>query len=125
MLSSGFGVESGKAQFSALSAKADYLPILERIPPPALRERRHRGLARPLVAVRRRAVLMVAEGERNFLASTMGLASKLATAGLVGTGLSPQGPMSGPTAMTGARWHVFTCSIRASDDPPNTKCLRR
>ena len=88
-------------------------------------ERGHRGLARRCVAVRRCAVLKVAEGERNFLASTMGLASKLATAGLVGTGLSPQGPMSGPTAMTGARWHVFTCSIRASDDPPNTKCLRR
>src|SRR6516164_9954035 len=40
------------------------LPILELLPPPALGERRHRGLARRLVAVRRRAVLMLAESER-------------------------------------------------------------
>ena len=33
------------------------------LPPPALRERRHRGLARRLVAVRRRAVFVVPEGE--------------------------------------------------------------
>jgi len=51
---------------SALPPKAKLLPR------PTLRERRHRGLARRCVAVRRRAVLMVAEGERNFLASTMG-----------------------------------------------------
>src|SRR5262249_1596112 len=37
---------------------------LERLPPPALRERRHRGLARRRVAVRRRAVLVVPEGDR-------------------------------------------------------------
>jgi hypothetical protein len=43
LLSSGFGVESGKAQFSALPPpKADF-PILELLPPPALGERRHRG----------------------------------------------------------------------------------
>jgi len=41
-------------------------------PAASFRERRHRGLARRCVAVHRRAVLMVAEGERNFLASTMG-----------------------------------------------------
>src|SRR6516165_12039596 len=34
------------------------------LPPPALRERRHRGLARRLVAVRRPAVLVLAKGER-------------------------------------------------------------
>src|ERR1700757_11136 len=33
-------------------------------PPPALGERRHRGLARRLVAVRRRAVFVALEGER-------------------------------------------------------------
>src|SRR5262245_29382189 len=44
--------------------KADLLPILELLPPPALRERRHRGLARHLVAVRRRAILMMSKGER-------------------------------------------------------------
>jgi len=42
-------------------------------PPPTLRERGHACLARRLVAVRRRAILMVAEGERNFLASKHGL----------------------------------------------------
>jgi len=78
-------------------------------------ERGHRGLARRCVAVRRCAVLKVAEGERNFLASTMGLASRLAMTGLVGTGLSPQGPMSGPTAMTGrsmARLYLFNSRVR-------------
>jgi hypothetical protein len=39
---------------------------------PRLSERRHRHLARSLVAVCRRAVLVVAEGERNFLASNHG-----------------------------------------------------
>src|SRR5262245_47809777 len=34
------------------------------LPPPALRERRHRGLARRGVAVRRHTVLVLAEGER-------------------------------------------------------------
>jgi len=34
------------------------------LPPPTLRERRHRGLARRLVAVRQRAVLVISEGER-------------------------------------------------------------
>src|SRR4029077_12137016 len=48
---------------SGLPPKAD-LPILELLPPPALGERRHRGLARRLVAVRRHAVLMVAKGQR-------------------------------------------------------------
>ena len=40
-----------------------YLPILELLPPPVFRERRHRGLARRLVAVRQRAVLVVAKGQ--------------------------------------------------------------
>ena len=34
------------------------------LPLPALRERRHRGLARRLVAARRGAILVVAEGVR-------------------------------------------------------------
>jgi hypothetical protein len=34
------------------------------LPPPAFRERRHRGLARRLVAVRRRGVLVLSECER-------------------------------------------------------------
>jgi len=42
--------------FSGLPPKADSLPILEPLPPPALGERRHRFLARRRVAVRRRAV---------------------------------------------------------------------
>src|SRR5215472_1716076 len=42
----------------ALPRKRNYLPILELLPPPALSERRHRGLARRLVAVRRRAAFM-------------------------------------------------------------------
>jgi len=53
-------VKAGKSQseqmLSGLPPKAD-LPILELLPPPALGERRHRGLARRLVAVRRHAVL--------------------------------------------------------------------
>ena len=49
--------------FSGLPPKADF-PILELAPPPTLGERRHRGLARRLVAVRWRAVLVMAEGER-------------------------------------------------------------
>ena len=55
----GFGFGSGEAQhgqmFSGLPPKADF-PILELPPPQALRERRHRGLARRIVAVRRRAI---------------------------------------------------------------------
>jgi hypothetical protein len=38
------------------------LPSQNLGPPPALRERRHRGLARRLVAVRRRAVFVPAKG---------------------------------------------------------------
>jgi hypothetical protein len=34
------------------------------LPPPTLRDRRHRGLARRLVAVRRPAVFMLSEGQR-------------------------------------------------------------
>jgi hypothetical protein len=37
---------------------------LPSFPPPAFGERRHRGLAPRLVAVRRRAVFVVAEGKR-------------------------------------------------------------
>jgi hypothetical protein len=44
--------------------KRTYLPILELLPPPASWQRGHRGLARRRVAVRRRAILMVAKGER-------------------------------------------------------------
>src|SRR5262249_30462116 len=50
------GVKTGKAQnqqtFSSLPPKADLLPILKPLLRPALRERRHRGLARRQVAVR-------------------------------------------------------------------------
>src|SRR5262249_28127115 len=49
--------------FPVCARKRTYLPILELLPPPALRERRHRGLARRLVDVRWRAVLVVPEGE--------------------------------------------------------------
>jgi hypothetical protein len=49
------GVRTGKAQnermFSGLPPKADYLPILELLPPPTLRERSHRGLGCRCVAV--------------------------------------------------------------------------
>src|SRR5262249_51830581 len=58
-------VKTGKAQnqqmLSGLPPKADF-PILELLPPPALGERRHCGLTRRLVAVDRRAVLMVPAG---------------------------------------------------------------
>jgi hypothetical protein len=62
----GFGFGSGGAQhgqmFSGLPPKADF-PILELAPPPTLGERRHRGLARRGVAVRRCAVFVAPEGE--------------------------------------------------------------
>src|SRR6516164_4080594 len=47
---------------SAFPPKADMRPPL--LPPPALGERRHRGLARLGVAVCRPAVAVIAEGER-------------------------------------------------------------
>src|SRR5215471_15474359 len=47
--------------FPVCPRKRTYLPILELLPPPTLRERRHRGLARRLVAVRRRAVFVMLE----------------------------------------------------------------
>src|SRR5262245_61583970 len=50
--------------FPVCPRKRTYLPILELLPPPALRERHHRGLARRLVAVRWRAVLALAKGQR-------------------------------------------------------------
>src|SRR6516162_6381870 len=53
---------SGKGPFAYPAS--NFLPW-----PRRLNMRRHRALARRLVAVRRRAVLMVAEAERNFLAS--------------------------------------------------------
>jgi hypothetical protein len=53
----------GVCSMSELPPKADF-PILELIPSPALRERRHRGLARRLVAVGWRATLMRPEGQR-------------------------------------------------------------
>src|SRR5215467_10605440 len=46
--------------FQVCPRKRTYLPILELLRPPTLRERRHRGLARRLVAVRRRPVLILA-----------------------------------------------------------------
>ena len=46
--------------------------MLALFPPPVLKERRRRGLARRLVAVRRRAVLVLAEGEHNFLVACRG-----------------------------------------------------
>src|SRR6516164_5363757 len=50
--------------FQVCPPKRTYLPILELLPPPALGERRHLGLARRLVAVRRRAILMMTKGQR-------------------------------------------------------------
>ena len=47
---------------SALPPKADF-PILELLPPPALRECHHRGLACRLVAMRQRAIFVLPEGE--------------------------------------------------------------
>src|SRR6516164_9480224 len=52
--------------FSGLPPKADLPPILELLPPPALRERRDRGLARRRVAARWCAVLVMAESERPY-----------------------------------------------------------
>src|SRR5262245_6705347 len=49
---------SGNA-FPVCPPKRTYLPILELLPPAAFRERRHRDLACRLVAVGRRAVLMM------------------------------------------------------------------
>ena len=55
----GFGFRSGKLRTSKClpicPRKRTYLPILERLPPPALGERRHRGHTRRLVSVRRAA----------------------------------------------------------------------
>src|SRR6516165_2622417 len=51
-------------RFSGCPRKRTYLPILELLSSPALREGRHRRLARRLVAVRRPAVLVLAKGER-------------------------------------------------------------
>ena len=62
LLSSGFGVKKRKGSVFRFAGKRTYLPILELLPPSALRERRHRGLARHCVAVRRDAVLMLAKG---------------------------------------------------------------
>src|SRR5262249_3972471 len=50
--------------FSVLPPKADF-PILELLPPLALDERGHGGLARRLIAVGLRAVFVLAEGERS------------------------------------------------------------
>src|SRR5262245_50994503 len=49
--------------FQVCPRKRTYLPILELLPPPAFRERRHRGLSRRLVAVRRRVVFTVIKSE--------------------------------------------------------------
>src|SRR6516165_8639111 len=50
--------------FPVCPRKRTSLPILELLPPPAFGERRHRDLARRRVAVRRRAVLVAAKGQR-------------------------------------------------------------
>src|SRR6516225_9404860 len=50
--------------FPVCPRKRTSLPILELLPPPVLGERRHRSLARRLVAVRRRAILMMSKGQR-------------------------------------------------------------
>src|SRR5262249_1241604 len=47
--------------FQVCPRKRTYLPILELLPPPALGERCHRRLARRLVAVPPRVVLVVPE----------------------------------------------------------------
>src|SRR6516165_10236518 len=49
--------------FQVYPRKRTYLPILELLRPSTLRERRHRGLACRRLAVRRRAVFVVLEGE--------------------------------------------------------------
>src|SRR5262249_21344639 len=50
--------------FPVCARKRTYLPILELLPRPARRERRHRGLARRLVAVGRSGVFVIAKGQR-------------------------------------------------------------
>ena len=50
--------------FGFAPRKRTYLPILELLPPPAFGERRHRGLARRLVAVGRSGVFVIAKGQR-------------------------------------------------------------
>src|SRR5262249_35456663 len=50
--------------FPVCARKRTYLPILELLPPPALGERRHRGLACRLVAMRWPTVFVMAEGQR-------------------------------------------------------------
>src|SRR5262252_773058 len=49
--------------FPLCPRKRTYLPILELLPPPALRERSHRGLACRLVAMRWPTVFVMAEGQ--------------------------------------------------------------
>ena len=71
----GFGFRSGKLRTSKClpicPRKRTYLPILERLPTPALRECRHRGLARRLVAVGWPAVRVLAKTSATpWLAST-------------------------------------------------------
>jgi hypothetical protein len=46
-----------------LIASASVVGFNYNLPPPALREHRHHGLARRLLAVGRRAILMIAIGE--------------------------------------------------------------
>src|SRR5215472_10280388 len=50
--------------FSVCPRKRTYLPILELLPPPALGDRRHRGLARRGIAVRWCAVFVMLARER-------------------------------------------------------------
>src|SRR5262249_18357371 len=50
--------------FQVCPRKRTYLPILELLRPSTLSERRHRGLARRGIAVRWRAVFVLAVGER-------------------------------------------------------------
>src|SRR5262249_57663164 len=58
------GSKAERLSFPLCFRKRTYLPLLELLPPPALRERRHRRLARRLVPVDRPAVFVVAIGQR-------------------------------------------------------------
>src|SRR5262249_44751189 len=58
------GSKAERLSFPLCPRKRTYLPILELLPPPALRERCHGGLARRGITVRRRAVFVMPERKR-------------------------------------------------------------
>src|SRR6516165_9555948 len=66
--------------FPVCPRQQTYLPISELLPPPAFRERGHRGLACLRVAVHRRAIFVVSEGERPHPRRTTGAACNLQNA---------------------------------------------